>query len=162
MRRAAFRIGVILSIAMVPALASAGAQPKPAAPGATAQAPASGERLAYQVLMEVYIAEGQMAVVAESIPVLENFIERAKEWPTEPITLIGHTDNRNAPDEEKAESKAWANALGQYLVSKGISAQRISTGGEGATQPRVVVAPGVRERLNRRVNLTLGEKIRGW
>ena len=58
--------------------------------------------------------------------------------------------------------QAWADALGQYLVSKGISAQRISTGGDGATRPRVVVAPGVRERLNRRVNLTLGEKTRGW
>ncbi len=162
MRIAAYQVGVALSIAMVSAAASAGAQPKPAAPGAAAQAPAPGERLAYQVLMEVYIAEGQMAVVAESIPVLENFIKQAEEWPGEPITLIGHTDNRNAPAEEKAESEAWANALGQYLVSKGISAQRISIGGEGATQPRVVVAPGVRERLNRRVNLTLGEKTRGW
>lgn len=160
MLRSAIRVGLPLGIFMVAAAGSACAQPQPPAP--TAQKPAPGERLRHQVLMEVYMVEGKTAVEGESIRILENFLEQALLFPDEPIALIGHTDNRNAPAEEVAESKAWADALGHYLVSKGISAQRISTGGEGATQPRVVVAPGVRERLNRRVNMTLGEKTRGW
>ena len=112
--------------------------------------------------MEIYIPEGEMAVEAASIPVLENFIAQALEFPDEPIELNGHTDNRNSPAEELAETQAWADALGTYLVSKGIRAERISTGGLGATRPRVAVAPGTRERLNRRVNMTLGEKRSGW
>ena len=167
MRLSALRIGIaFMGILMVPAAAGASADAQPAAatskPGSAGQAITPGTRLRQQVLMEIYITEGAMAVEAASIPVLENFIEQALEYPDEPIELNGHTDSRNSPAEELAESKAWADAVGNYLVSKGIRAERISTGGLGATQPRVVVAPGTRERLNRRVNMTLGEKNRGW
>jgi outer membrane protein OmpA-like peptidoglycan-associated protein len=157
MRRSAIAIvlaaGVFIAPAPVGAISGVEVQQPPAS---------SADRLRAQILMEVYIAEGHMAVVAESTPVLENFIEQALEYPDERIELIGHTDNRNFPAEEMAESKAWADALGSYLVSKGIPAERISTGGMGATQPRVVVAVGTRERLNRRVNMTIGDKTGGW
>jgi outer membrane protein OmpA-like peptidoglycan-associated protein len=157
MRRSAIRAASAAAILMVPASVGAASRVEAHQPATTAAA-----RLPNQVLMEIYITEGQMAVEAASIPVLENFIEQALLFPDEPVELNGHTDNRNNPAEELAESQAWADAVGHYLVSKGIKAERISTGGLGATQPRAVVAPGTRERLNRRVNLTLGEKTRGW
>lgn len=159
MRRSAIRVASAAAIMMVPAAVGATSRVEAQQPAASSS-PAT--RLRNQVLMEVYITEGKMAIEAASIPVLENFVAHALEFPDEPIELNGHTDNRNAPAEELAESQAWADAVGHYLVSKGIKAERISTGGLGATQPRVVVAPGTRERLNRRVNLTLGEKTRGW
>jgi outer membrane protein OmpA-like peptidoglycan-associated protein len=168
MRSSGFRIGAALIIALVPAAvtASAGLDVQPPAagsrPGPLEQAITPGTRLPMQLFMEIYITEGKMAVEGASVPVLENFIEQALKHPDDPIELNGHTDNRNSPAEELAESKAWADAIGHYLVSKGIRAERISTGGLGATQPRIVVAPGVRERVNRRVNMTLGEKNRGW
>jgi outer membrane protein OmpA-like peptidoglycan-associated protein len=160
MSRSAIRVAWAAAIFMVPAAAGAASHGDAQQPPVQAATPAT--RLPNQLLMEIYITEGQMAVEAASIPVLENFIEQALLFPNEPVELNGHTDNRNNPAEELAESRAWANAVGQYLVSKGIKAERISTGGLGATQPRVVVAPGTRERLNRRVNMTLGEKSRGW
>lgn len=168
MRSTALRLGLALGIAMMPAAvgASSGVDVQPAAsgpkPAPPAQATRPTARLPNQLFMEIYIPEGEMAVEAASIPVLENFIAQALEFPDEPIELNGHTDNRNSPAEELAETQAWANAVGTYLVSKGIRAERISTGGLGSTQPRVVVAPGTRERLNRRVNMTLGEKRGGW
>jgi outer membrane protein OmpA-like peptidoglycan-associated protein len=165
MRRSAIRAASAAAIFMVPAAVGAASGVEALQPPASSKPPAAatpGERLRYQVPMEVYITEGQMAIEAASIRILENFIEQALLFPDEPIELNGHTDNRNNPAEELAESKAWADAVGHYLVSKGIKAERISTGGLGATQPRVVVAPGTRERLNRRVNMTLGEKTRGW
>ena len=157
MRRSAIAIALAVGVFMAPAAIGASSGVEVQQPPAS-----SANRLRTQILMEVYMAEGQMAVVAESLPVLENFIAQALEYLAERIELIGHTDNRNTPAEEVAESKAWADALGSYLVSKGIPAERISTGGMGATQPRVVVAVGTRERLNRRVNMTIGEKTRGW
>jgi outer membrane protein OmpA-like peptidoglycan-associated protein len=163
MRRSAIRIGLGLSIGLAPA--AAGGEVRPAADSerpALDQATSPAKRLPQQLLMEIYIKEGAVAVEAASIPVLENFIEQALEFPDEPIELNGHTHDGNSPAEELAETRAMANALGTFLVGKGIAAARISTGGLGATRPRVVVEPGTRDRLNRRVNMTLGRKNSGW
>jgi outer membrane protein OmpA-like peptidoglycan-associated protein len=157
-----------MSMVMMPAAAGAGGGPhvQPATASVALaplpQAVAPGTRLRQQLIMEIYLREGAMAIEAGSVPVLENFLKQALEYPDEPIELNGHTDNRNSPAEELAETQAWADAVGNFLVSKGVRAERISTGGLGATQPRVVVAPGTRERLNRRVHMTLGEKTGGW
>jgi hypothetical protein len=157
MHRSAIAIALAVGVFMAPAAIGASSGVEVQQPPAS-----SANRLRTQILMEVYMAEGQMAVVAESLPVLENFIAQALEYPAERIELIGHTDNRNTPAEEVAESKAWGRRAGILLGQQRDTSRADLHRRDGSHSAGVVVAVGTRERLNRRVNMTIGEKTRGW
>jgi OmpA-OmpF porin, OOP family len=71
------------------------------------------------------------------------------------IMIGGHTDNAGTPEHNKKLSDARAKAVMDYLLSKGISENRVSAKGFGEDQP---VAPNDNPenmRKNRRVEFTI-------
>jgi outer membrane protein OmpA-like peptidoglycan-associated protein len=58
-----------------------------------------------------------------------------KDNPTVRIEISGHTDNVGKPSDNMALSNNRAKAVVSYLISKGITAQRLAAKGYGETKP---------------------------
>ncbi|MGA0560404.1 OmpA family protein [Larkinella sp. VNQ87] len=91
----------------------------------------------------------------ESYPQLDSLVATLDRNPAIRIELSGHTDNVGDAKLNLALSQNRVNAVKNYLVNKGISADRIQTKAYGGSRP---IADNTREetrRLNRRVEVTI-------
>ncbi|HTT39858.1 MAG TPA: OmpA family protein [Burkholderiales bacterium] len=66
---------------------------------------------------------------------LDEFVFRLKEYDYGSVRIVGYTDPTGSPAKNVKLSKARADAVKRYLVSKGIQADRIETEGKGGTEP---------------------------
>jgi outer membrane protein OmpA-like peptidoglycan-associated protein len=66
---------------------------------------------------------------------LDELVTRLKEMDYASVHIVGHTDPTGPADMNEKLSKRRADAVKQYLVSKGIDAKRIQTEGKGGAQP---------------------------
>ncbi len=73
-----------------------------------------------------------------SYPRLDRVVEYMEHKPAARIRISGHTDNVGNPRQNQRLSERRAQAVREYLVSKGIDGDRIEAVGYGDTQP---VAP---------------------
>lgn len=71
------------------------------------------------------------------------------------ISVEGHTDDVGSSDHNNALSKSRAEAVRAYLISKGISTERIKATGFGATKPQVTNADDASRAQNRRVEFRI-------
>ena len=69
------------------------------------------------------------------------------------ITNVGNTDTSGSTDYNMALSIRRADAVKRALIQSGVPAVAIETAGRGQANPLVPTADGVREPLNRRVEL---------
>ncbi len=81
------------------------------------------------------------------------FMQRAPEGVK--INLVGHTDNTGSDKINDPLSQARADAAKAYLVSKGISADRISTEGRGSGEPIAPNDTKAGKAQNRRVEVKI-------
>ncbi len=72
---------------------------------------------------------------ADPVPILENAAQLMKEHPNWKLKITGHTDNIGGDDANMTLSMRRAEAVKDYLVKRGVSADRISTDGKGESQP---------------------------
>ncbi len=73
------------------------------------------------------------------------------------IEIIGHTDNVGSDSFNQRLSEQRAEAVRDYLVENGISADRITTSGRGATQPIDTNLTDEGRQKNRRVEFVIVE-----
>ena len=66
---------------------------------------------------------------------LDDLVEKIAPINLEVIIAVGHTDATGAAAYNQGLSERRAEAVKAYLVSKGISADRVYTEGKGETQP---------------------------
>ena len=82
-------------------------------------------------------------------------LDRAVDWlkanPTVKVELSGHTDNVGAKDYNKKLSRDRAQSVLDYLVSKGVSPQRLNAQGYGMEQPITDNDTEESRAMNRRV-----------
>jgi outer membrane protein OmpA-like peptidoglycan-associated protein len=71
------------------------------------------------------------------------------------LTIEGHTDSTGAAAANQALSQARAEAVRDYLVKKGVAADRLSAKGYGATRPIGENATAAGREANRRVELMI-------
>jgi OOP family OmpA-OmpF porin len=71
------------------------------------------------------------------------------------LKLAGHTDNVGSGDANMKLSKARAESIKSYLVSKGANASSIEATGYGKTQPIATNKTAKGRQINRRVEFTL-------
>jgi len=71
----------------------------------------------------------------------------------EMVIATGHTDSIGTAEYNQALSERRANAVKQYLVSKGIPASKITTIGKGKTQPVATNKTAEGRQKNRRVDI---------
>jgi outer membrane protein OmpA-like peptidoglycan-associated protein len=103
------------------------------------------------ILDDVQFTTGNAVLTPESHARLDELVEYMTHKPTSTIQISGHTDNVGKKAVNKKLSQQRADAVRDYLVSKGIDASRIKSVGYGDEKP---IAPNDTpdgRRKNRRI-----------
>ena len=132
-------------------VAVAPAVPAPAyvAPAPT-PAPAPPQKL---VLEGVNFDFDKATLRQEDIAIIDRDVASLDSWGNVNIEVAGHTDSRGSDAYNMNLSQQRAEAVRNYLVSKGIAADRLSAKGYGESQPVADNATDEGRFKNRRVEL---------
>ena len=71
----------------------------------------------------------------EARVILDNVIQRLKNFPDVRVRIVGHTDNTGTERYNSNLSMRRAESVKRYLVAKGIAANRLETAGRGDHEP---------------------------
>jgi OmpA-OmpF porin, OOP family len=75
------------------------------------------------------------------------------------IEVIGHTDRSGSEQYNITLSKLRANSVKKYLKSLGIVEESISTFYFGEKKPKIITKDGIREKINRRVEIFIDKNV---
>jgi len=89
---------------------------------------------------------------------LDGAASRLVSSPSIDIKLVGHTDSTGPADYNMGLSERRAKSVMDYLISKGVSASRLTMEGKGETMPRATNATREGRAMNRRVEAVLVSK----
>jgi OOP family OmpA-OmpF porin len=110
---------------------------KPVAPAAAAAAPAgpkpTGEKIT--VAADALFDFNKAVLRPEGKAKLDELVSKAKAIKLEVILAVGHTDRIGGDAYNQKLSEKRAAAVKEYLVAKGIEANRVYTEGKGEKQP---------------------------
>ncbi|WP_241233610.1 OmpA family protein [Altericroceibacterium xinjiangense] len=136
----------------------------PAGTALTAETAAQANQNALQRLTanpdatpRVYFAFDSAELTDGAKAVLDQLVQVNPGARTEGITLAGFADRAGPVPYNQELSGERAEAVKQYLSTKGIAADVIETEAEGERPPLVETGDGVREPLNRRVRIEMGD-----
>jgi OOP family OmpA-OmpF porin len=102
---------------------------------------------------DVFFDSDKSIVKPEGKATLDDFASKVKSINLEVVILVGHASSDTTPAMAMKQSVARADAVKSYLVSKGISADRIYTEGKGSLQPVADNKTAEGRAKNRRVEL---------
>lgn len=88
--------------------------------------------------------------------ILDEMAEALKRSRPQKVEVIGHTDNVGDAARNLALSRARADSVKTYLVTRGIAPESIGTSGMGADQPLASNATEDGRRRNRRIEFRVG------
>ena len=99
-------------------------------------------------------------IKSQFVPILDEAAQTLKDNPDINVSVEGHTDSIGSDGYNQRLSERRAQAVKQYLVSKGITASRLSTAGKGEQEP---IAPNTQDgrdnpegrAMNRRAELKI-------
>lgn len=99
----------------------------------------------------IQFESGKDIIKKTSYPILENVVSVLKENPDWNVEIQGHTDNVGNYDANKTLSEKRALAVKNYLVTKGVNGDKLTSSGYGSDKPIAdnKTAPG--RAQNRRV-----------
>lgn len=89
---------------------------------------------------------------------LDNVIKKLSSYPNSHIHIIGHTDDKGNKERNLILSKQRAKAVLQYLVTGGITPERMQHEGKGESSPLVPNNSRVNRAKNRRVELIVSDR----
>jgi OOP family OmpA-OmpF porin len=101
----------------------------------------------------VYFDFDKSNVKPEAAQILDRAIADAKEGGTPSISVTGHADRSGSEDYNLGLSLRRADAVREYLINGGVTAEQITVSGRGEAEPAVPTADGVQEPRNRRVEI---------
>lgn len=93
---------------------------------------------------------------------LDKLVEVFNEYPDTNLLIVGHTDNKGSQAYNLPLSQKRAQSVKDYLVSKGISASRLTSQGKGLEEPIADNTTEAGRAQNRRVEIaiTANEKMK--
>lgn len=106
-------------------------------------------------LDNVFFDTGKSSLRADSYKELNELAEFMKFKKTMVIEIAGHTDNVGNTDSNQKLSEARANEVRNYLIKKGIEANRIQAKGYGDTQPVASNDTDAGKQKNRRTEVRI-------
>lgn len=109
------------------------------------------------VLEGVTFATNSATLVGESTVILDEVVATLKRYPEQPVAIAGYTDDRGAASYNQQLSERRATAVMNYLVEKGVQADRIRAQGYGESDPIADNATAEGRAKNRRVELQLDD-----
>ena len=98
---------------------------------------------------------GKASFKAQTLPVLESITSILKEYPSAKFSIEGHTDNTGKPASNLKLSQDRAAAVKNYLIEKGVAADRLTSEGYGQTKPIDSNKTAKGKANNRRVEVKL-------
>ncbi|HMK03559.1 MAG TPA: OmpA family protein [Ferruginibacter sp.] len=112
--------------------------------------------------MGVYFDFDQAAITSNSKLALDRLVKIFNDYPETNILVEGHTDDKGTDTYNLALSRRRAEAVGNYLSSRGISGSRLTINWYGEVQPKVENTTDVSRAENRRVEfaITANEKMK--
>lgn len=142
-------------VAAVPKPAPVPAYVAPPAPVPAYVAPATPPAAppAKLVLTGVNFDFDKSTLRSEDIAIIDRDVASLDKWGNVNIEVAGHTDSRGRDEYNMKLSQRRAEAVRNYLVSKGIASDRLSARGYGESQPVADNATDEGRFQNRRVEL---------
>ncbi|MBK5205335.1 MAG: OmpA family protein [Polaromonas sp.] len=116
-------------------------------------------RLKLDIPSDISFDVGRSAIKSNFAPVLNHFTSSLNQNPITTVTIIGHTDSTGSDAINNPLSFDRANAARDYLVSRGVAAQRIATDGRGSREPIANNATEQGRAQNRRVEIYVAEPV---
>lgn len=124
-----------------------------AAAAAPAPAPAPAAPPPAPVMAGVNFDFDQAVIRPDDFSKLDRDVATLKEWGDLKVEVAGHTDYIGTEEYNMGLSVRRANAVRNYLVDKGIAADRLTVKGYGESQPIADNATEAGRFMNRRVEL---------
>jgi outer membrane protein OmpA-like peptidoglycan-associated protein len=110
------------------------------------------------VLNSFTFEQGESHLQAPALKDLDRIAQAMNDFPSLEILFEGHTDNQGDFQLNLKLSVERVDEVKNYLISKGIAQERITTKGWGQTRPIASNATDERRKLNRRVEFTITKK----
>ena len=104
-------------------------------------------------LPDVTFATGSAAISPSFQAVLDRVASSMVQYPDSLIDVYGHTDTVGSTSLNQTLSEERARAVANYLIARGVAANRIRWQGFGETQLKVQTGDNVNQPLNRRVEI---------
>jgi OOP family OmpA-OmpF porin len=101
----------------------------------------------------VYFDFDKSNIKPEAAQILDRAIADAKDGGTPSISVTGHADRSGSEDYNLGLSLRRSDAVREYLINGGVTADQITVSGRGEAEPAVPTADGVQEPRNRRVEI---------
>ena len=98
---------------------------------------------------------GKSSIKAESTSVMVDIIQILNEYPTAKFTVEGHTDSVGSAKLNQKLSDSRANSVRDFLIEKGIGADRLTAIGYGEDKPIATNNTKAGRAQNRRVEINL-------
>ncbi|MEW6132565.1 MAG: OmpA family protein [Pseudomonadota bacterium] len=123
-------------------------------PAATATAAPAPTPVHGKLILEGVNFDNDLAKLRpDAIAALDRAVETLKDWGKVKVEIAGHTDSTASQSHNQALSRRRANAVRDYLIGKGIPAERLVAKGYGEDVPIADNATAEGRARNRRVEL---------
>ncbi len=106
-------------------------------------------------LQIINFASGKSDIPADNKAILDLAVAKMAEIKDAGLQITGHTDSQGNAEMNKKLSESRANAVRDYLVSKGVDASRLATAGMGPDQPVASNATEQGRFQNRRIEFAV-------
>ena len=117
-------------------------------------------QLKVDIPADVSFDVGRYAIKPNMRPVLDRLASTLNQHPVTTVTIIGHTDSTGSDAVNDPLSVNRAASTRDYLVQRGVSAQRIAVDGRGSRQPVADNSTASGRAMNRRVEIFIAEPAR--
>jgi outer membrane protein OmpA-like peptidoglycan-associated protein len=93
---------------------------------------------------------------------LDNLANSLSQFGDSKLLLVGHTDDKGTDTYNEDLSRRRANAVGSYLISRGVPNARVATSGRGESEPIAPNDTDANRQKNRRVEvaITAGDQMK--
>jgi OOP family OmpA-OmpF porin len=109
-----------------------------AEPVAAATVPTAYEKVAFDA--DVLFDSNASALRPEGREMLDTFAEQILGLESQPVRIIGYADRMGSQAANQALSEDRVSAVKDYLVGKGIAAERVQTGARGEGEPTTMAS----------------------
>jgi outer membrane protein OmpA-like peptidoglycan-associated protein len=106
-----------------------------ALPGVSVRIERRGELQRLVIAIQELFARSQTTLQPGKDDALEPIARLVIKYPSYPVQIVGHTDNRGKPGELIALSQARAQSVFSSLVARGVEARRLMVSGQGPNEP---------------------------
>jgi outer membrane protein OmpA-like peptidoglycan-associated protein len=116
-------------------------------------------RLKLDIPSDISFATGRSDVSTTFAPILNQVAPSLNQNPVTTVTIIGHTDSTGSDAINNPLSVDRANSTRNYLVARGVAANRVATDGRGSREPIADNNTNEGRAKNRRVEIYVAEPV---